>query len=264
MAESQTRAQTGLPLAGIGVVITRPQRQAELLAQAIETAGGEPIIFPTIVIEPLEDLAPLHALAYRLHDYDMAIFVSVNAVEQALPHLVARSEIPARLVFAAVGEATRNALLARGIAAVLAPTARHDSEALLDLPPLREAAGKRVVIFRGEGGRQRLAETLLARGARVDHALCYRRLASRQDTGWLVSQWQAGGVDAVSALSFESLQNLYAMLDTTTRGRLAGTPVLVPHPRIAEAARALGCVDVRVTGPSDAALIEILSLCRKP
>lgn len=253
-----------LSLAGLAVLITRPQGQAERVAQVIAAAGGEPIVFPTIEIRAIENRAPLEALFDRLEDYHLAIFVSANAVESSLPLLLRRRKIPPELRCAAVGNATRAALEAFSVKEVLAPTEHYDSEALLALPEMQAIQGKRVLIFRGESGREVIAETLRNRGAQVDYAVCYRRVRPQRDTAALAARWRAGGVHGVSAMSLESLQNLFHMLDSPTRKLLVATPVFVPHPRIAEEARKLGLADVRVTSHGDNALIESLSTCRKP
>ena len=252
------------PLTGVSVLITRPLHQAERVAQVIAAAGGEPMVFPTIEIQPIENRAPLEAIFDRLDDYQLAIFVSANAVQSSLPLLLERRKIPPGLACAAVGSATRAALEGFSVTGVLAPTERHDSEALLALPELQAVAGKRVLIFRGESGREVIAETLRGRGAQVDYAVCYRRVRPRTDTTALAARWREGHVHAVSAMSLESLKNLYDMLDESTQKRLAVTPVFVPHARIAEESKKLGITDVRVTGHSDNALIESLTPCRKP
>ena len=69
------------PLRGAGIVITRPARQAAGLAGEIAAMGGNPLIFPAIVILPPEDEAALRAAQRELARYDIAIFVSANAVE---------------------------------------------------------------------------------------------------------------------------------------------------------------------------------------
>ena len=256
-------ASTGLPLAGISILVTRPLHQAERTAQAIAAAGGEAIIFPTIAIEPLRDDSALHDLGERMTGYDMAIFVSANAVERGLAYLPSSWQVPPGMIIAAVGEATKKAMREHAIAVVLAPEERHDSEALLALAPMRQVSGKRIVIFRGEGGREFLADSLRARGAQVFHAACYRRVRPEHDASFLRSRWRTGNIAAVSALSLESLLNLYHMLDAEMQALLVSTPVLVPHPRVAEAAAARGFSDVRVTGTGDDALIESLLSCRK-
>lgn len=251
-------------LRGMAVLITRPQGQAERLARIVAAAGGEAIVFPTIEIRPLADPAPLQSVLDRLDEFQIAVFVSANAVDISLPLLLQRRAIPADLRFAAVGSATRTALEGFGIGGVISPTERHDSEGLLSLPEMIDVAGRRIVIFRGESGRELIAETLVSRGGQVEYAVCYRRVRPRVDTAELAARWRAGRIHAVSAMSLESIRNLYDMLDRPTRQLLAATPVLVPHARIADDARKLGLTHVRVTGHSDEALIESLSQCRKP
>lgn len=253
-----------LPLDGVSVLITRPQGQAEQVAKAIAAAGGDPILFPTIEIQPIENPAALNALLDRLDDFQIAIFVSANAVDSSLPLLLQRRRDFSKLRFSAVGAATKSALEGFGITGVIAPTRRHDSEALLALPELQAVAGKRLVIFRGESGREVIAETLRGRGAEVEYAACYRRIRPHRDASALAARWQAGDVHAVSAMSVESISNLMDMVDEPTRKLLAVTPVFVPHPRIAQDAQKLGLTNVLVTGQSNGALIESLSTCRKP
>ena len=95
----------------------------------------------------------------------------------------ARRKFPRRLQVATVGGASVRALERFGITGVVAPQGRYDSESLLDLPALAAVNGRRVVIFRGEGGRELLGETLRARGAVVEYAECYRRVRPELDRG---------------------------------------------------------------------------------
>ena len=114
-----------------------------------------------------------------------------------------------------------------------------------------------MVIFRGEGGRELLGETLRARGAAVEYAECYRRVRPELDPAPLLEAWAGSGLDAVTVTSSEGLRNLAEMVG---RSRAASgcsrTPLFVPHPRIAEAARGLGVRTVIVTGPGDEGLLD--------
>ena len=141
------------PLAGKGIVVTRPARQAAHLASSIRAAGGTALLFPVIEIADVEDPRPLYALIDRLDAFEWAIFISPNAVNKALTAITARRGLPPRLAFAAIGGATTRELKNFGVAQVLAP-ARFDSEALLEMPQFQNIAGKHVVIFRGVGGRE--------------------------------------------------------------------------------------------------------------
>lgn len=243
------------PLRGAGVVITRPARQAAGLAQQIAVLGGKPLVFPAIVILPAEDAAPLRSVQNELARYDIAIFVSANAVEYGVGDPRAW---PSRILVLAPGPGTAAALAAVGIANARIPTTTMDSEGLLALPELRDVAGRRVVIFRGEGGRELLSTALEARGASVVRVECYRRAKPQSGASGLIEAWRDKRIDAVTLTSSEGLDNLWSVLDEEGRAYLAATPAFVPHERIAERAEALGLRKVIVTAPADAGLIASL------
>lgn len=243
------------PLAGRGIVITRPAHQAEPLAELIRAAGGRAILFPVIEIVDAEDRASLYELIDRLDAFDLAVFISPNAVNRAMNLIASRRTLPAALRIAAIGRASVDALGRRGITDVIAPAHGFDSEALLDLPPLRDVAGKRVVIFRGAGGRELLGDTLMARGARVEYAECYRRGKPALDPAALLAAWARGELHAIVVTSSEGLKNFFEMIGKPGRIRLATTPVVVPHPRIAEAARGLGLSNVVITAAGDEGIV---------
>lgn len=245
------------PLAGRTIVVTRPQAQAAPLAEAIAAAGGTPLVFPLLEISPAADLQPLAEAAALLADYVLAVFISPNAVDYALPALLARGPWPAGLTPAAVGQGTVRALAAHGITGCIAPTERFDSEALLELPALAadRVAGQRVAIFRGDGGRELLADTLRERGATVDCIPCYRRSGPSDGVAPLLAAWRAGRLDALTVSSSEGLRHLVDLLDTDGRAWLQNTPVFVPHARIAENARALGLSNIILTDAADAGIL---------
>ena len=249
----------GKPLAGKGVVVTRPAHQSQAFARLIAGAGGRPILFPAIEIRDLEDLEPFARLIDRLDEFDLAIFVSPNAVERAMGVISARRGFPRQLQVATVGGGSVRALERFGITGVLAPAGRSDSEALLELPALAAASGRRVVIFRGAGGRELLGEALRSRGALVEYAECYRRVRPELDAGALLQAWSRKEVDAVTATSSEGLRNFAEMIGPPGRERLSGTPVFVPHPRIAEAAHGLQVRKLIVTGPGDEGMLTGLA-----
>jgi uroporphyrinogen-III synthase len=241
-------------LAGRRIVVTRPAGQNERLAEMIRAAGGEPIVFPVLEILDLEDTRALVAASDHLDEYDLAVFISPNAVDKAMNVIRARREWPQRLRAATIGRASEKALARYGVADVIAPTGRFDSEALLELPALAAVRGWRVVIFRGDGGRELLGDTLRARGATVDYVECYRRVRPNADVEPLLKRWGRSEVDAVTVSSSEGLRNLYDMLGKLGQAWLKRAPLFAPHARIAEAARTLGCERVIETGPADEGL----------
>jgi uroporphyrinogen-III synthase len=249
------------PLAGKRILVTRPSGQAEGLAALIREAGGEALEVPSIEIRALTDPVPFFAVADRLESFDIAVFVSRNAVRKAMELLRARRGAqpwPAHLRLATVGGGSRDELQAQGFSGVISPQGQADSEALLALPEFADVAGKRIVIFRGEGGRALLGETLRARGARVEHAACYRRALPEAGRALLAAAWAGGALDAVTASSGEGLANLLELLGEEGARRLAPAALVVPHPRVAEAAARLGLGRAIVAGPGDAQIAAAL------
>lgn len=247
-------------LADRRIVVTRPAGQAETLADLIRVAGGAPIVFPVIEIRDVADVKPLATLIDRLDEFDFAVFISANAVAKAMNLVQSRRAWPDRVRVATIGKGSEKALKRFGFADIVAPTGRFDSEALLELAPLADVAGKRVVIFRGDGGRELLGDTLVARGASVEYAECYRRVRPDVDVAPLLKLWARGELDAVTVTSSEGLHNLYDMVGKLGQQWLRRTPTFAPHARIAANARALGLERVVETGPGDEGLIEGLKV----
>lgn len=245
------------PLAGRGIVVTRPRAQAAPLVEAIAAAGGLPLIFPLLEISPASDPQSLSDAVARLADYALAIFISPNAVDYALPAILAYHRWPAGLLPAAVGPGTVKALAAHGVGGCIAPSERFDSESLLDLPELagEKIRGQRIAIFRGDGGRELLADTLRERGAEVDCITCYQRSGPAQGAAPLLAAWQAGALAALTVSSSEGLRYLVDLLDAEGRVFLQKTPVFVPHARIAENAQACGLHNIILTEAADAGIL---------
>lgn len=246
-------------LAGVRVLVTRPAGQAEGLCRLIEEAGGEAIRFPVLEIAPPADEQALDRVLDDLSEYDFAIFVSVNAVRRGLDRLAARGlRWPARLQPAAVGEATARALEGHTLRDVIAPRDRFDSEGLLSAPALAGVSGKRILIFRGEGGRELLAEELRRRGAHVEYAECYRRVRPGTDPAPLLAKLARGAIDIVTVTSLESLTSLLEMAGAEGRAQLVRLPFVVVSARLATAARGAGLAQAPLesANASDPAIVE--------
>lgn len=248
------------PLAGRHIVVTRPQAQAHGLAEGIAAAGGVPVLFPVLAILDVDDVRPIAALADRLDQFDLAIFISPNAVNKALNVLNGRRTWPQSVRVACIGKSSERELARYGFKDVVAPQGRFDSEALLDLAPLQAAAiaGKRVVIFRGDGGRELLGDTLLARGAALEYVECYHRGKPKLDAAPLLKLWARGELDAITVTSSEGLRNLFDMVGKLGQQWLRKTLLFAPHERIVDQARRLGVRQVALTAPGDDGLLGAL------
>lgn len=244
-----------LPLAGLNIVVTRPREQAASLANGIEKLGGVCIQFPLLEITPLPDDRPLRAVLARLPEFQLAIFISPNAVRYGMAAIRSAGGLPDSLQAATVGLSSAKALHDYGVEKVIAPQQQFDSEGLLALPELRQVNGQRVVIFRGDSGRELLGDTLKARGADVEYVTCYQRSKAQHDVNALL----AASPDAVTVSSSEALHHLWEMLNATGRERLAAIPLFVSHERIAAAARELGWQHIITASAGDEGMLSDLT-----
>lgn len=240
-------------LAGLKVLVTRPEDQAASLAKLIERAGGIALRFPLLAIAPVQEKPALLAQVAQMDECRLAIFISPNAVHYGMAafHELAR-ELPGNLKIATVGPGSAKALRELGVTDVIVPAGRYDSEGLLAVPQLQHVSGWRVMIFRGEGGRELLGDTLKARGAQVVYVSCYRRGKPKLDVDVLRNM----SPDAITVSSSEALGYLWQMSEL--RDSLRGTVLFVPHPRIAQLAREQGWLHIHLTDAGDAGMLAAL------
>lgn len=249
------------PLSGLGVVLTRPRVQCEAIAAALEAAGARILVFPALDIVPVELAPGSRATLGSLPSASLAIFVSANAVEHGLAAAGRAGPWPAGVAVAGIGEATAGRLKAAGFARVVSPASGFDSESLLACPELGDVKGRAVVIFRGVGGRERLRTTLEERGAIVGYVECYRRQRPKTDPAGLLAALARGEIDAVHAMSAETVDNFLALAGPEASwSRVA---LVAPHPAIARHGASGSFGRVVVSGPGIASLVEALHELRK-
>lgn len=217
------------PLRGVGILVTRPESQADELCRSLAAAGGRVVRCPVMDIVPRAADAVSADLA-AIPRPDRVVFVSANAVRYGLAALAEPQ--PA---VAAIGPATAAALERAGVAVDVLPAAGYTSEQLLATPEFAEVAGMRVLIVRGESGRELLAETLRSRGAEVDYLSVYRVETHRCSGEELDALRQAlgrGEIDATVLMSAAALAHMLAALPGDCIDRIAGTRLVAPGARV--------------------------------
>ena len=239
------------PLAGVGVLVTRPREQAAELTAAIESHGGTALLLPVMEIVPCD----ASRVARTLPDPDITVFVSVNAVGHGIGHAAGR--------IAAVGPATAAALEAAGRKVDIVPAAGFDSEHLLAEPELTDVTGRTIRIIRGQRGRELLAEKLRERGARVDYLPVYDRITcaySEDELAELEGRWRVGGIGAVTIMSVESLDMLIDILPESCRELLTATLIVTPSARVIKEtlARLPGSRPLLASGPRAADMLDAI------
>lgn len=238
MAAMQTTA-----LSGIGVLVTRPAQQADALCALIEQSGGLALRMPVIEIAEVAPNPELERVITALPACGIALFISANAVRFGVPLVTKKwGPWPTHTRIGAVGQSTAQALAAAGLNVDVAPAAEFSSEGLLALPALQDVADQRIVIFRGIGGREALADTLRQRGAQVDYAEVYRRVRPTGELSDYLTAAQRDALDVIIVTSNEGVENLFAMAGERWRPWLLQQQLVVVGPRAAQRARELGFV----------------------
>lgn len=249
-------------LSNLHIAVTRPLDQAASLNSVIAQHGGTAIAFPLLAISALDDYQTFEHQLNRINTTDWAIFISSNAVDYAMPHLIKKfGKIPDHLKFAAIGHQTAKSLAQYGVHEVLVPHTRFDSETLLALPALQDVSTKTIAIFRGVGGRELMADTLKARGANVYFAESYRRINPQENADLLEAQWRKNKLDAVIVTSSEAMRYLLQMAGHAEW--LRHITLCVNHERIAEEPRKLGLKVSVASAPEDEAMLQCLSQLSK-
>ena len=239
------------------VLLTRPAEESATLAATLSEAGIFSSSLPLLDIEPLPITPERQAVLRDVGRYCAVIVVSKPAARLALQQL---DQAWPHLRWFSVGAATAQVLADRGLD-VHYPQTGDDSEALLQLPALREAIARpdaRVLILRGEGGRELLAERLREQGASVDYLELYRRFLPAYDSGVLTQRIQLERLNGLVVSSGQGFLHLQALAGPDWP-QVAQMPLFVPSPRVYEMARAAGAekvVDCR--GASAAALLVAL------
>jgi len=239
------------------VLLTRPAEESAAVAAALSDAGIFSSSLPLLDIEPLPITREQQAVFHDLGRYCAVIVVSKPAARLAVQEL---DQVWPQLPWFSVGAATAQ-VLADGGLRVHYPQTGDDSEALLQLSALREAIARpdaRVLILRGEGGRELLAERLREQGASVDYLELYRRCLPAYDAGVLTQRIQLERLNGLVVSSGQGFVHLQALAGVDWP-QVAQLPLFVPSPRVYEMARAAGAekvVDCR--GASAAALLVAL------
>lgn len=254
-------------MTGWRLLLTRPAEECIALAAALSELDVHSASVPLLAIEPLAETAEQRATMLELDRYCAVVVVSKPAARLSL-ELLERywPQPPLGQVWFSVGAATGAILEGFGLD-VSWPSTGDDSEALLALPRLYEAldvADPRVLILRGEGGREHIAETLRRRGVQVDRLELYRRYLPDYPPGTLLETLRSERLNAVVVSSGQGLLSLHELAGADWPA-LRELPLFVPSPRVAEMAATLGArIIVDCRGAGTAALLAALRETPQP
>lgn len=248
------------------VLVTRPAGEAaDALCRSLRARGYAVEHQPLLELHPLDTLPPeLRQRVIDLDQYRHVIFISANAVRFGMAHLQDYwPQWPVGVHWYAIGAATAALLATYGVEAIT-PGPEMTSEALLAVPQLAQVTGERVLIVKGEGGRDKLASELAARGARVETLACYRRRwpdLSRRD---FLQRLERAGIGVVLVTSGEGLACLVQLLSPAETSKLGDMTIIVPSARVAQQALDAGFARVvTARNASDSAMLSALDQCHQ-
>ena len=243
-----------LPLEGLRVLITRPQPQANRLADFLQAKGAKTTILPMVEICS----APLKTAPKGFEQFSKVIAISVPAVEiayQKLSGLFSPEELDNKTWFTP-GKGTAKVLREKGIQP-LCPDSEFTSEAMLELPELKQVEGDNILLLKGEGGRDLLSEELTRRGAKVVSLSLYRRQCPDYSPSEVETTLASAGINAIVATSGQILSNIEVC--SPNLQDILPVPLIVPSPRVAEQAGGCGFKKVVISqGAGDQDIAEAL------
>lgn len=223
------------------IMITRPAHQATRLSNYIQAAGGTAFLFPTLEVQAAELSSQDKQIIENINRYDIIIFISPNAVEHGLQQLQSISALPQHIQLATIGKGSAHTLNSQlGKQPDICPKENFNSEGLLATDALQNVSNKRILIIRGNGGREHLKQTLQQRGASVDYLTAYRRIKPATDSTNLVQYLQNNQIAVIVITSAESLKNLVELTPEKVTVNLLELPLLLINKRLIDIANKAG------------------------
>jgi uroporphyrinogen-III synthase len=248
------------------IVLTVPEPRAQRLAQHLRDRGHEVLVLAFSQVRPREGDRGLERALEHVDQFDRVVFVSPAAIEAFVPRV--QPGWPARVALAVVGPGSLEALATHGLSAspglAIPPGPSFDAAAMLELDCFRHPAGQRILVVRGEAGRDEIEQTLKRRGAEVDVVLAYETVpldpeADRRRilANWIWKREQFDPVFLVT--SGDAIRRLGEWSDAErSLESMKALRVLTIHPRLASALAQAGWMRVDTIKPGLAALLDAI------
>lgn len=245
------------------VIVTRPAAQADTWVHSLVQHGIEAVALPLIDIVPPADASAVHQAWRDLATQRLVVFVSPNAAEQFFALRPDSAAWPATVLAATVGPGTTQTLKRHGVPPTLivepAPDApQFDSESLWQQLETRDWRGAAVLIVRGDGGREWLADTLRESGAEIAFVSAYRRAAPRLDAAAERLLDEAIARPGEHLWFFSSSEALDHLAQLRPHADWSAAHAIATHPRIAQRARDCGFGVIRASRPTLDAVIACI------
>lgn len=244
-------------------LVTRPAAQAAEWVQQLQVRNIDAVALPLIGIAPVEAPATLVAAWHALAQQRLVVFVSPNAAQQFFAQRPMSTAWPEGVFAGSPGPGTTRVLQGLGVPAALiiepaADAPQFDSEALWLPLATHDWRGARVLIVRGDGGRDWLAQTLRDHGAQVAHLAAYRRTTPQHDAAERALLARAIATPAAHLWFFSSSEAVANLGALAAHANWPFANAIATHPRIAASARQLGFARVTEARPAFADVVACI------
>lgn len=228
------------------LLIIRPSNRPQQDIQTCHAAGWQAQVLSPIEIEA--DLSALNKLPEQFKQADVVFWVSPTAIETAAPHLNFSDGPKAHIT---VGQTSQHTLAQFSPYPVFSPEDGNDSEAVLRMPIWKNLPpNARVLIIRGHGGRDFLADKLTELGFQIDIAEIYFRRPHAID--W--QHFKTEDIAAAYITSGELAREFFHQIPPQFSRFFESLLYFTHHPRISDALRIVGAKHVETVTSLSAAL----------
>lgn len=239
-------------------ILMRPRHQAQ------------PLQVKTIVL-PMIDIRSLTVdskAIENIHNAEYVIVTSQNAVWNAPANVIAALQAREPRVIT-MGASTSHALVQNKIPVYLTAPKGSQSETLLDLKALQTESvqNRSIVLLAGKGGRDLIANTLEARGAKITKIEVYEQVPIQYDMNSLIEEWQQSGLQSCFIVtSLNILHNFISQVSDEHMSWCLSQPIIVVSERVQSFASECGFKHIINAKGADsssltAALDSILEVC---
>jgi uroporphyrinogen-III synthase len=219
----------------IALISTRPQVSNVQLSDELKNSEIKLLSFPLTEIHPLNNYQIFDGVIENIKTYEHIIFISTNAVHFFLERVKKLSlQIPKNLIFSSIGPTTKLLLQKKLSVNVHSPIKTFDSEHLLKEKIYNNVEDQKILIIRGEGGRETLKNTLENRGGIVNYGECYVRKYVDIDLNQLKNDLVNYPHKFFLFSSTNSAKHFINQLHNIETGWLQNIKIIVNHKKIEE------------------------------
>ena len=245
----------------VALISTRPYEKNIILLKELVDTNISLLNYPLTEITPLKNYAKFDSILSNLKKYQHIIFISTNAVHFFVERFKnLKIKLPEHIIYSSIGPTTQKAFENQFNINVHCPKKTYDSKNLINNKIFNNLQDEKVLIIRGEGGREVLKDMLEEKGAEVDYGECYIRNYLPINLNKL--QEEAKNYKSIFLIisSYESATHFLTQNSTHSWAWLQSVNIIVNHPRIKDALSLISNNIIVTNNLSKNSLLHLISM----